>query len=271
MQHYPRKPALFHSGWRAFAAPCAIALAGLIGAAGCSTLRTTAPPSSHIEGAWQLDAAASDDAPARIQQYVEAQEQKMRAQLRNARNRGQRGDDEESVPEDGGADGADAPDDPGGNGPGGTPSGGGSGGRGRGGRGGGASESAGATRQQNGPNLLNSYAIKELRSQLQLSLTAARTLGIDRHGDTVSIAADGLPPRGYQPGEGFSRIDEIGTAQVASGWDGAAFVLRTHYSNRIERTERYELDPHTGKLIITRTINEPRSGKLALRSVYDRS
>jgi hypothetical protein len=234
-----------------------VALATVAALTGCASLRTTAPTTARLDGSWQLDSALSDDAGARIQQFVATQEQKMRAQ--RARSPG--GDE--------GADETDSgPDNPGPNGGG---SGGSGGGRGRGGGGaGGAGAGADAAGGRGaGLSVMNAYAIKELRSQLQLSLVPPHMLGIERRGETVSLGADGLPPRVYRPGEVFSRIDEIGTARVDNGWDGTAFVLRTRYSSGVERTERFELDS-AGHLVSTRTVNEPRIGKIAVRSVYER-
>jgi hypothetical protein len=245
--------------------------ASLAVTAACSTVSTSAPADVHIEGDWQLNAALSDDVAARTRLFVALQEQKLRAQ--RSRQRGtqgeQAGDDlgddagdpdgADTGPEGGGGPGA------GGGEPGGSP--GGPGGRGsRSGRGGQNQAQGGV----GGLGVMNAYALRELRSQLELALAAPRSLRIERSGELVSIAADGLPARTYRPGEVFSRIDEIGTAQMAAGWKAPAFLLSTRYSNRIVRAERYELDARAGRLLVTRTFDAPRIGKLELRSLYER-
>jgi hypothetical protein len=238
-----------------------LALAAALALAACSTVSTTAPANARIEGDWQLNAALSDDTAARIRQLVASQEQKMRAQ--RSRQRGGAGDQvgDDSGDDSGGADSgpesAGGPPTDGGR-PGGRP----------GGRGGRGAQSQGQV--QTGQSAMNAYAIRELRSQLELALAVPHGLRIERSGEQVSIAADELPPRIYRPGEVFSRIDEIGTAQVESGWKAPAFLLRTRYSNRIARLERYELDARAGRLLVTRSFDEPRIGKLELHSVYER-
>lgn len=252
------------------------ALAGALAVsllASCTSI-TTAPSDSRLSGHWILDPTASDDAAARIRQAVTDAVKKMRARRTAAA----------------GAAGEGAGGGPGG-GSGGGRGGGGGGRRGSGTPGSGPDQGAGpgqtpepapttappADGSDEAPeSIIDQYGntrllgpdLRSLTANLVRAVASAHELELQVDGDSVRVRPDGLPPRDYRLGEGFSRFDEYGTARMQPRWSGGAFVLRARYTNGSSITERYEV--LRGQSTLTRTVDlvDPVIGKLQLHSQY---
>jgi hypothetical protein len=225
------------AGARVLAAALAISLLPA-----CATV-ATAPSDSRLSGHWLLDPAASDDATVRIAQAIAEARKKMRARRSGGPGSG---------PDQGG-------------GPGPAPEGA-SGGAARAGGGDDAPPDSiidqyGNTRQL-GPDL------RALATNLVHAVASPHTLDLEVVGDTVRVRGDGLPPREYRLGEGFSRFDEYGTARMLPSWSGDAFVLRARYANGASITERYEVLRAQSTLQRTVALFDPIVGKLQLLTVY---
>jgi hypothetical protein len=213
-------------------ASAALALAVLAAAALAGCASTPVPANTQLQGRWRVDAAASDDATARIASAIRA------AQKQRARHFG------------------------GGFGPGGGGAG------GAGGGGGGVSDDEAANNFDLGARIGPDF--QELRDRLQQTLASPGTLTFRVQADDVQIDRDGLPGRDYQPGDTITRFEEYGTAQLRSGWKDQAFVLTERYTSGARLEERYALDAH-GALVYTRSLRDPTVGRIEIRRVYRRA
>jgi len=99
-------------------------------------------------------------------------------------------------------------------------------------------------------------------------LSSPRELAIDVDGEAVRVESDGLPPRDYRPGEGFSRFDAYGTAHMMPLWSHDAFVLRARYTSGASISEQYEVLQGQSTLTLTMALIDPIVGKLKLHSTY---
>lgn len=207
------------------------------------------PDNPHLDGQWQLDAPASDSADAKIAAAISGAEGKVRQRLANA-GFSQYG------PQDGDTRA-----------------------RGRHGRGGGTAgggdapdTSAPAGAELNGDEYTATGYIGPdfagLRHQLRLVLTAPKQLQINVLPDSVRIASDSYPKRDYPLDDRFTRMDEYGTARIASRWRGATFELSARYSNHATLIERYTGDARTHTLALNYELNDPVAGKLSVHSLY---
>jgi hypothetical protein len=217
-------------------APLIAASALSLGAIGCTTT-SIAPSDPHLNGQWQLDKSASDDADAKIEAAVDQAESKLRKRLANA--------------------GFSQYDQP--NGP----------HRGRGGAG-----DSGSAAGLNGEEFSQTGYIgpdfNALRRNLQRVLQAPTRLTIDVKPDDVRIAGDGNPSRDYPPDDDFTRIDEYGTAHIDTSWSQATFRLRARYASRAILVETYAADTRADTLVVMRHLSDPVAGKITVRALYRR-
>jgi hypothetical protein len=110
----------------------------------------------------------------------------------------------------------------------------------------------------------------KVRSRLgdELRPPAALLIAVDT--DAVTIGPDAEPTRRFVPDQTVSRIDSSGAASLDSGWDQQAFVVRAHYTNRSERSWRYELESGTNLLRVSFEANAPEFGHFSLQTRYRR-
>ena len=201
----------------------------LLSLGACATI--SVPVDSPLSGRWQLDAPASDNVEATIQQSISSAEAKLRKRRdRQGATAVRRGNGGGAHPDED----FDAPSDQFGN--------------------------LGAI----GPDF------RQLHDLLLQSLTAPSLLVIQVQSGLVNLQHDNLPARGYRPGETDTRFEEYGTSQLQARWLDSAFVLREAYTSGAKLVERYAIDAHDGTLSYTRTLQDPTVGKLVLKSVYRR-
>jgi hypothetical protein len=111
----------------------------------------------------------------------------------------------------------------------------------------------------------------KVRARLAGELRPPIKLRIEFSSDAVEITGDAEPARRFLPGQTVSRIDVSGAANVNSGWDQNAFVVRAKYTNRGERSWRYELEPAGGALRLTFEAQDPEFGNFQLQTRYRRA
>ena len=211
----------------------AAALAAGAGAAllaGCASLDTQPKGGgAAIAGRWQIDGAHSDDFDARLDQWLEAHRKKMR-ELRR-RGYGEPGDP-----------GAES-------------------GEGQGGGRGGDSRGPPALfMAPEDPLRERNRAAEELRPPAGLEIVVA--------GDVIRIAVDSEPARQFVPGEKVTRIDSGGAAELQSGWEGDAFIVRARYLHKAQREWRYERERATGLLKVDFLDTDPDYGRFELHLRY---
>ncbi len=228
-----------HSGNRLVAARrslCAVAvLLSAVAAGACTTLATQPPPAgAALAGQWQQDSAASDNFEAKLTPLLENQRHRMLPRHGAVGTSGARRGGGRS-----------------------------SGDRDANGNGDTASEEAYALMvPPEDPDKVRSRLGDELRPP------AALLIAIDA--DALQMTPDAEPMRRFLPGQSISRIDSSGAAIVDSGWDQRAFVIRAHYTNRSERSWRYELEAGTGLLRVSFEANAPEFGRFTLQTRYRR-
>jgi hypothetical protein len=110
----------------------------------------------------------------------------------------------------------------------------------------------------------------KVRSRLGDELRPPATLRIAIDGEALEMSPDAEPTRRFLPDQTVSRIDSSGAANVESGWDQLAFVIRAHYTNRSERSWRYELESGTNLLRVSFEANAPEFGHFTLLTRYRR-
>lgn len=111
----------------------------------------------------------------------------------------------------------------------------------------------------------------KVRARLTSELRPPAKLRIELAGDAVEITGDADPARRFLPGQTVSRIDVSGAASVSSGWDQNAFVVRARYTNRGERSWRYEIEPAGGALRLNFEAQDPEFGNFKLQTRYRRA
>jgi len=111
----------------------------------------------------------------------------------------------------------------------------------------------------------------KVRTRLAGELRPPAKLHIGLLSDAVEITGDADPARRFLPGQTVSRIDVSGAASVSSGWDQDAFVVRAKYTNRGERSWRYELESGGGALRLSLEAQDPEFGNFKLQTRYRRA
>ncbi len=111
----------------------------------------------------------------------------------------------------------------------------------------------------------------KVRTRLVGELRPPAKLRFELSSDAVEITGDTEPARRFLPGQTVSRIDVSGAASVSSGWDQNAFVVRAKYTNRGERSWRYELEPAGGALRLNLEAQDPEFGNFKLQTRYRRA
>jgi hypothetical protein len=215
---------------------CTALIAGAL--VSCQTV-TTAPADTHLTGSWSLDKSASDDPDAKVATVINTAQAKLHKRLAGY---GYGPDDARDLSAEAGDTAPDAPDysyD--------TP----------------GDRFGGPGRV--GPDF------RGLRLRLRQALIRPTVMQLEVKGGLVSITSDQLPPRSYELGERISRFDEYGTAVITATWSHQEFDLNSRYTSHASRSETYLVDPVTGALTLTQTINDPTIGRIIVHSIYRRS
>jgi hypothetical protein len=226
----------FHSGHR-FAAGgrllrAAVVLLAAWAVGGCGSLATLPPPAgAALAGQWQRDGDASDNFEAKLKPLLETQRRRMLP--RHGAAGGRRGGGDSSGDRDSGGD-VNVP----------------------------GSEAYALIVPPEDPDKVRTRLGDELRPP------AALLIAVDA--DAVAIGPDAEPTRRFLPGQTVSRIDSSGAANVDSGWEQRAFVIRAHYTNRSERSWRYEVEDGTHLLHVSFEANSPEFGRFTLQTRYRR-
>ncbi len=110
----------------------------------------------------------------------------------------------------------------------------------------------------------------KVRTRLVAELRPPARLHIELASEAVEITGDADPARRFLPGQTVSRIDVSGAANVTSGWDQNAFVVRAKYTNRGARSWRFELEPAGGALRLNFEAQDPEFGDFKLQTRYRR-
>jgi hypothetical protein len=109
----------------------------------------------------------------------------------------------------------------------------------------------------------------ELRKELTQLLVIPGSLRIILVGDEVRIDEGRGGPRRFDLGESYSRVDDLGTAEVSAQLQGTGFRIREKYTKgRGSNRETYQIEARTDRLVVTRTIERPKMPNLVVRSVY---
>jgi hypothetical protein len=221
-----------HPTWRLLPAGCVSAAALALGA--CTSLATQ-PGTAQVTmaGEWQQDKAASEDFDGKLATLLRQQRERMRPKHGRGDMGGGRGGE-------GGSDGDDR---------------------------------SGVIARI---NELDALAVPleeadKVRARLGDELRPPMKLHIEISSDAVEITGDADPPRRFLPGQSVSRIDVSGAASLSSGWDQDAFVVRAKYTNRGERSWRYELEPSGGALRLSMEAQDPEFGNFKLQTRYRRA
>jgi hypothetical protein len=109
------------------------------------------------------------------------------------------------------------------------------------------------------------------RTRLADGLRPPSKLRVAQSPDGVEITTDAESAREFVPGQTVSRIDTSGAANVTSGWDQGAFVVRAKYTNRSSRSWTYEYEPASGMLRLDFETQDPEFGNFKLQTRYRRS
>jgi len=109
----------------------------------------------------------------------------------------------------------------------------------------------------------------ELRKDLSRLLVIPATLRISQSGDEVKLDEGRGGPRSFDLDEAYSRVDEVGTAEISAQLKSDGFSVREKYKKgRGSNREAYQLEPRTDRLIVTRTVSRPKMPDIVLRSIY---
>lgn len=106
------------------------------------------------------------------------------------------------------------------------------------------------------------------RTRMADDLRPPARLSIRVAGTAVEIGADDDPVRRLVAGERIGRIDSGGSAEVDCGWEGEAFIVRSRYTYKGQRTWRYERERATGLLRVQFTDVDPEYGRFDLQLRY---
>ena len=110
---------------------------------------------------------------------------------------------------------------------------------------------------------------EELRKDLNRLLVIPATLRISQSGDEVKLDEGRGGPRSFDLDESYSRVDEVGTAEISAQLRPDGFSIREKYKKgRGSNREAYQLEPRTDRLVVTRTISRPKMPDIVLRSIY---
>jgi hypothetical protein len=110
---------------------------------------------------------------------------------------------------------------------------------------------------------------EELREELTHLLVIPGSLRISLEGDEVRIDEGRGGPRRFDLGESYSRVDDLGTAEVSAQFQGNGFRIREKYrKGRGSNRETYQIEARTDRLVVTRTIERPKMPDIVVRSVY---
>jgi hypothetical protein len=110
---------------------------------------------------------------------------------------------------------------------------------------------------------------EELRQQLAGLLVIPPTLRISQAGDEILLDEGRHSPRHFDLDESYSRVDDLGTAEVTAQLKSDGFTVREKYNKgRGSNRETYQLEAKTDRLIVTRTVARPKMPDLVLRSIY---
>jgi len=142
--------------------------------------------------------------------------------------------------------------------------------RNRGGMGGGRGGGYGGPGSEYDPLMLPPDEPEKERTRLADGLRPPAKLHIAQDPDGVEITTDTEPPREFVPGQTVSRIDSSGAANVSSGWDQGAFVVRAKYTNRSSRSWHYEYETASGMLRLDFETQDPEFGSFKLQTRFRR-
>jgi hypothetical protein len=110
-----------------------------------------------------------------------------------------------------------------------------------------------------------------VHARLSEELRPGDTLKLAWLDGTLQISANGEPARSFVPGRSASRIDVDGAGQIASGWDGDKFQVRTKYGSSELRLQSFVIDNASGRLIVTLSVRSDALNKLDVTSRYRRA
>jgi hypothetical protein len=109
----------------------------------------------------------------------------------------------------------------------------------------------------------------ELRKDLTRLLVLPATLRISQSGDELRLDEGRGGPRSFDLDEPYSRVDEMGTAEISAQLKRDGFSIREKYrKGRGSNREAYQLEPRTDRLVVTRTVSRPKMPDIVLRSIY---
>ena len=120
------------------------------------------------------------------------------------------------------------------------------------------------------PLLLPPDEPEKERTRLADGLRPPVKLHFAQDPDSVQITTDIEPSREFVPGQTVSRIDTSGAANVSSGWDQGAFVVRAKYTNRSSRSWHYEYEPASGMLRLDFEAQDSEFGNFKLQTRFRR-
>jgi hypothetical protein len=110
---------------------------------------------------------------------------------------------------------------------------------------------------------------EELRTQLTRLLVIPASLRLSLEGDEMRIDEGRGSPRRFDLGESYSRVDDLGTAEVSAQLQSDGFRIREKYrKGRGSNREAYQIETRTDRLVVTRTIERPKMPDIVLRTVY---
>ena len=109
---------------------------------------------------------------------------------------------------------------------------------------------------------------EELHKELTHLLVIPESLRISLEGDDVLVDQGHGGPRRFDLDDSWSRVDELGTAEISAKLGSGGFVVREKYKRGRSNREAYVVDTHNDRLVVTRTIVRPKMPDIVLRSVY---
>jgi hypothetical protein len=109
---------------------------------------------------------------------------------------------------------------------------------------------------------------KHLRDDLLKLVRSPESLQLRQEGEDVVIEAAGGGTRRVTPGEPHARVDELGTAEIVSKWQGASLSITESYMRKTRNREVYTLDAAKGRLLVTRTVQRPGLPDVVVHSTY---
>ena len=108
-----------------------------------------------------------------------------------------------------------------------------------------------------------------LRENLRRLLQSPATLRLRQDREDIVIEAQGGPTRRVTPGEPHARVDELGTARIASKWRNPNTLTVTEkYSRKTENREIYALAAAKRVLHVTRSVSRQGLPAVTVHSTY---